>query len=380
MKLIYDNFDGLDITFQCVAHPEILELLRNGKEEAQRNRKKVYVNISEHGHSVAVAEAGMRGGFSFQFDTGLDGAVWAIRDSANPEDWGVRVSVKSLALALYGYEGVKKHVFSFLMEVLRPYYEPATDLTTGEILPHPKAHISRFDYCFDFQVNDFNPSPECITTTSNRMKKAMQMHCIERSGKIESIRIGSMPNRQLAIYNKTREIIDKHKPYWWNIWQINKDEFSDKIWRFEVRAGKEELNKWSARPIQVFEEKAGDIILHILSSIRYVTPNDDSNKSRWPNADFWQDIINHTGTKLDRYMSGAAREQIIMGYRKEIVSRIIKNIAGTMTTFASLQERNLNEMQELLKETGAEIIETIKDRPKHYRKKHEDAEKKYKLR
>ena len=61
-----------------------------------------------------VAETGSRGGYRYRFDTGLDGETWFVAHSTNSKNWNIRVSVKSLALSLYGYEGVKERILNRL--------------------------------------------------------------------------------------------------------------------------------------------------------------------------------------------------------------------------------------------------------------------------
>ena len=77
---------------------------------------------------------------------------------------------------------------------------------------------------------------------------------------INTIRIGEMPERQAVIYNKTKEITASSKRFWWEIWGIDQKPFKEgfkQIWRIEVRAGKDELNKWGLKRFKNFEDKAG---------------------------------------------------------------------------------------------------------------------------
>lgn len=61
-----------------------------------------------------VAETGARGGYKYRFDTGLDGEIWFVAHSLKRDGWNIRVSAKSLALALHGYEGVKARILGRL--------------------------------------------------------------------------------------------------------------------------------------------------------------------------------------------------------------------------------------------------------------------------
>lgn len=295
MKKIYQNFDGLDITFQCAIPIHILHLLQEAQTEAKATRKGVIVYIGKNEISVEVAENGMKGGYTYRFDTGLDGAIWAISSSDNPEFWNVKVSAKSLMLALYGYMATKNKILNFLIEELEAIPPENRDV--------PLERVSRFDFCIDFlNENNFVPDPKCFLTHNRSKKKyqgnipnisPLEFMCLHEGKEIQTITIGKIPNRQLTIYNKRREIAVNKKIYWWDIWGINPQEIKSDIWRVEARAGKKELNKWNLRRFSDFEEKAGDVIIQILTDYRYIIPNEnDSNRARWHYAEFWKIAIN----------------------------------------------------------------------------------------
>ncbi len=63
MDLIYQNFDGLDVTFQGIVPEYILDALENGRQEAERSRNPVLIKLGKDQIPVHVAETGMRGGY-----------------------------------------------------------------------------------------------------------------------------------------------------------------------------------------------------------------------------------------------------------------------------------------------------------------------------
>lgn len=121
MQLIYHNFDGLDVSFQGAVPEPVLEQLREARNRAQEERRDVYAAIGPQNMPVMVAETGARGGYKYRFDTGLDGEIWFVAHSPGRDKWNLRASVKSLALALYGYEGVKSRLFERLCAGLRGF-------------------------------------------------------------------------------------------------------------------------------------------------------------------------------------------------------------------------------------------------------------------
>jgi hypothetical protein len=141
MDLIYQNFDGLDVSFQGAFPQSILEQLEAGKKEAQRQRKSVLIRLGEKQIPVLVAETGAKGGFSYRFDTGLDGEVWFAANSTKSDHWGIRVSVKSLCVALRGYYGVKKKILTLLGD-LSAIGPSQTDPNTGKVVSFPKESVT----------------------------------------------------------------------------------------------------------------------------------------------------------------------------------------------------------------------------------------------
>lgn len=213
MELIYNNFDGLDVTFQGMVPDYILQELEMARQQAEKDRKPVTINLGEHEIPVAVAESGMRGGYRYRFDTGLDGEIWCIAASNDPEQWNIRVSVKSLSFALYGYIGCKKRIYDLLKKIEAT--GPTTiNPKTGEFNDIPIEAISRVDYCFDFKSDNFLIDANCFIAHSRFNRDYIFPEQVISNGRnISYMRIGSMPNKQIVIYDKIREIRIKNKSY-----------------------------------------------------------------------------------------------------------------------------------------------------------------------
>ena len=380
MQKIYQNFDGLDMTFQCAIPRYILNKLELAQNQAVETRKGVIITIGKSQIPVEVAHNGMRGGYTYRFDTGLDGAIWAIANQESPEQYNVKVSVKSLCLALHGYQATKERILDFLINEL--------NAIAPENQNAPLERISRIDYCFDFLMdNNFVPDPKCFLT-HNKCKKSYQgdipnlspldFICLEQGKEIQTITIGKMPNRQITIYNKAQEIKDKQKIYWWDIWGINPKENNPNIWRVEVRAGKKELNKYQLRRFGNFEKKVGDVIINILKDYRYVIPNEnDTNRNRWPLAAFWQICVDSTNQCLAEYMCGAERSNIIQGHQEMIVNRYRDHLKGMFTNYTAAKGFDISELPTVLEGFYEDILESVNKNPQKFRKNHKKAEMKF---
>lgn len=366
---IYNNFDSLHISFQGAVPEHIRKQLREAKEQAQKDKNAVPIKLGANKYIVSVGETGAKGGYTFVFNTEVDGETWLISDSSKTDQWNLKVSVRSLNLALRGYKKTKEKILDFLFNELEATIK--------------RERISRFDYCVDFKTDKFELIPQHIFS-HNKSKRSYNLSndfVISGTARtFESVRIGTMPNRQIAIYNKTKEIIASKKNYWWNLWKIEKDEFKGQIWRIEIRAGKKELNSWGIRKFEDLENKAGDVILSILNSIKYVIPNEnDSNSSRWPNAPFWNDLIKIIKGDLFEYISNAEREEVLIGIRRELEIIIKKQIAGNCRSYTALTGQNLDQLPGVMDVLSGEIIEDHKNNKEFEIKKFEKSVKRYKL-
>jgi hypothetical protein len=347
MEPIYKNFDGLEISFQGAIPEYILRELRVAKEIAQQNRCMSPTKLNAGTFLVMVAETGMRGGYAFRFDTGEDGETWFIADSMKRDRWNIRVSVKSLNLAIRGYTETKNKILDILYNKLEAVGINTEGLLSGLL----KERVSRFDFCVDFKTENFEPSEKNIISHSkstkafNVINNSNSLEYTARGRVVESVRIGKMPNRQLAIYNKTKEIISNRKKYWWKLWGINSDEFKGQIWRIEIRAGKKELNSWNIKTFKDFETKAGDVALDILNNIRYVIPNEnDLNPARWANYEFWNELIKVSKKNLFNYISKVERGELMQGIREEKIIVFEKQLSGSFISFMALQDKNLDQL------------------------------------
>jgi len=392
MEMIYNNFDALDISFQGALPLKTLDQLAIAREQAQKEKCEVIAYIGKNKLPVMVAETGARGGYRYRFDTGMDGEIWFVAHSTNSKLWNIRVSVKSLNLALSGYEAVRKRLTKRLSDFeavgLSAYPEEVSGKTKRLYLPLER--ISRFDYCFDFIMpSGYQPLPERFVA-HQRAKKHVYG---ERGGLdtyrslngdiINTVRIGAMPGRQMAMYNKTKEIIASSKQYWWKIWDIDPKSFKEgfkEIWRIEVRAGRDELNKWPLKRFKEFDDKAGDVIASILKAIRYTDPlKDDLNRSRWPMAPIWEEAISTSYKALAPYSTNAIRENAIRDYRDNVIAGYKERLIGNLIGLTAAQERDISEISITIEELEEDIHAISKTDISAISKKFEKAEERFRF-
>lgn len=392
MEPIYNNFDGLDVSFQGALPESILNQLAEARTKAQNEKREIPIELGPEKVPVMVAETGSRGGYKYRFDTGLDGEIWFVAHSINSKNWNIRVSVKSLALALHGYEGAKSAILNRLI-ALNATGLSRSDSVNGAkngVTNTPLERISRLDYCFDFIMDSaFMPLP-CRFIAHQRSKKhvygeqgAIETYSALNGEKVNTIRIGEMPGRQATIYNKTKEINSNAKKYWWDIWDIDRHSLKDdcrQIWRIEVRAGRDELDKWGFKRFEDLESKAGDVIAAILKAIRYTEPlENDANRARWPMAPIWQGALNTASGALAAYSSKARRENILDDFKENIQQGYKERLIGNAIGLTAAEGRDISEVTTVLEELQELISSIAKENPEALIKKYEKAEDRFRF-
>lgn len=279
LRKLHHGLDGLDITFQGCVGVALLSLLGRAKEVAQERKQPEHVSYK--GLDFFVLPTGVSG-YRFAVDTGPDGEKWFFAKSSKRDGWNVRVSVSSMSLALYGYLAVKDRIWERL-ECFGAY-----------ILDHS---VSRVDYACDFEAPDFEIKPECVVAhwrmTQREYVETEQsgdFHIVRQSRKINSLTIGRMPGRQVIIYDKRREVIDRKKTYWWDIWGVPK---KTQVWRVEVRAGKRELkDKWNVTTLDDLEGNLPEIVGSMLADIRlHEEDQADTNVTRQALHPMWMAVM-----------------------------------------------------------------------------------------
>lgn len=384
MEIVYSNFDGLDLSFQCVVPERILARFRHAKEQAQKEKQDCALRLDGHNKPVMVAETGSRGGYAFRFDTGIDGETWFLVDTRKPDVWNVRVSIKSLTLALNGYNKSCKKVLYFLQEILHGKGKEKIDELTGEITYPPLERISRFDYCIDYKTDEFVLIPRNFIVHS-RCKKTLigeennlAPYSIMYGEKYSYFRAGTMPYKQVVLYDKLKDIKTKSKKYWFKFWNIDENEFSNEIWRLEIRAGKKELNNWNLRRFEDFENKVGDVILQVLQDIRYSTPSDtDTNITRWQNHEMWKLAIQRSELCLDEYISNAKRGEVMKQIKEEVVERFNKQFIGLFTSYTAILDEDMAQIPAVIERIKEHASEQVLANPRKTEKKYLNAKNKY---
>lgn len=162
-----------------------------------------------------------------------------------------------------------------------------------------------------------------------------------------SITVGKMPNRQVTMYDKSRDVRDKNKVEWPEIWNTCRkakglcalDYFdpTNRVWRIELRVGKKYLTEqWHVSGWDSLFLTLPPLLSDLAASIRFAQPNHDSNRSRWPSHPVWLLLNQIVPDAIFDEVPDADKSQIIEIKRiakQEILERQLLGLAISLAAF-----------------------------------------------
>lgn len=328
----YVGMDGLDVAFMGALTTATIAALQEAKACAQQDGEPALIELG--GVPVKVYGHGAKG-FSFTVDTGEDGEVWFFTRSDNLEGWNGRVSVRSLPLSIYGYFGVKRRLF-----------ERAAALGFRII----KESISRVDVAADFVLPDFEPRLDCFVARGRcrqqvyadaEVRPAVNSEILVNyaARSVTSVTIGTMPGRQIILYDKRRQAVKEKLWHWFEKWGVDRADKSLKVWRIEVRAGKDYLSDFGLKTFADLEAMVGDVLRTALEQVRYTKrPRRDTNVSRRRNAPLWDAVRAAFLELLAAPEEHAGQHKVTVGRRAEKRRQYVGLAAGLVASFAEVAD------------------------------------------
>lgn len=348
IELLYAGFDTLDVAFQGALPEAILKELDEARDRAEALQDKVLVRIGPNEVQAHIQGHGMRGGYRYLLDTGPLGAKWMIKRNTDAAQWNLFASPRATTLLSYGY----KETFRRLLEEI--------EQMGGRISGHS---INRVDFAMDFETHGFELHPDQVVAHSHSKvspcwgKRAdgndeNQPVTVFRGRRVETITVGKQPGRQITIYDKRREAVERQKPFWFEAWGKDHDDKDLEVWRVEVRAGKSELkDKYRLTTIQDFEAAIGDVIADALTKVRYLADRQlDSNVSRQELHPLWRAAQAIAGRNLTNLRSGLTPGQVREVERTVAQERYLALCAGNAIGLGIADGMSDEEIQKRLPE------------------------------
>lgn len=326
VSLLYAGFDTLDVAIAGALPPDTLADLERAREESHGRQEPVLLTIGPGEVAMHVSGHGMRGGYAFIVDTGPVGFKWMIKNNADTRQWNIFASPRATMLLSHGYQGMRDRLFQELEEM------------GARVTDHS---INRVDFAMDFQTSGFELHQDQFVAHSHTKvsphwgisdgtSDQNQPAAVLRGRRLESVTIGKQPGRQIIVYDKRREAIERQKYFWFKAWGVDRKDPSLEVWRVEVRAGKNELkNKYQIRKFSDFEAGIGDVIVNALHEVRYLAVRQlDSNVTRQLLHPLWTLAQSVAGTDLIDLRSGLTPDQIVEIERALAIERYVNLCVG----------------------------------------------------
>ncbi|PJE27369.1 hypothetical protein SAMN06297129_0704 [Pseudooceanicola antarcticus] len=381
MQLVHAGFDKLDLSVMANVSPALFAALEAARDEAED--KRTDVPFSYGGTDFDILPHGGNG-YRFILRMGAADAHWFIKKPNAKDPWGIRISVGSTMLATQGLSVVRDHLDKTLAR-LGILYEPH------------QISIARADFCVDILAPGFELSPErfVIHSHTNRADyhaEPEDKRSNGKSGLYTSVTVGKSPGRQVIIYDKRREVIERKKPIWWDIWNANRmrqdmpqldpEDRSLDLYRIEVRAGKDLLkDRWQIRTWEQFDAQFGDVVAEAFDKIRYCEPDPaDSNRARWPLHPIWALAASICEENLLGMRTYLDPEHVKYVHREEHMRLILAQIIGNSITLAALDGIQEDGLEDYLGFTLADrMANAIRAEPERFGAKLEAAAGRYRF-
>jgi hypothetical protein len=335
MDVVHARFDGLKVTVETTIPDDLAAALSLAKRQAASRNDPVPITYG--GVDLQVRKSG--GASAFSVSTGDYGAEWYLLDPHNKpkNNPGVTVDFRAFLLATGGVQAART-MFEAHMAALGIRWE---------------AHlvkVSRLDFTVDLLAPGFEPNRRHIvapagTRTNERDTTPGEEHGVGDG--VSGVKAGHISNRQLAIYDKRREVLDTGKKGWLAIWNARRtpegkppldlaDKHASQVWRFEMRMGSRQLrNRWEIRGWDALDARAGDAIAEFAEKVRYCEPSRDTNRSRWPLHPAWRIVQGEAARHFEGRRSYADPVEVREANRAAHIEMLDAQLLGLLISRAA---------------------------------------------
>ncbi len=377
MRIRHWGFDTLDLAFFGEFSGVAIEQLEQAKREAEEAGDDVGVSI-DAGHGVVagmIGPSGKRGGFRYSLAIGGESGVmvWIKRPKKTGRgDWAAFVSCRAGFLLQHtDLNDAMAQIRNILFLI---GWRPATS-EQG----HSES-VSRADFALDLQASEpVEIDPRAIRTRAKKhVFEVMPAPPATYEGdRITSIRIGSLPGRSIAIYDKTREARQRQKLWWFQRWGL--DPKTDKtVWRIEVRFGKEHLRDHDVRTPGELAMRVGGLITQAVDDVRLIH-RVDRNVSRCPETPFWARVRERMAWAVSHIARPARPGAVARFCKAQRAAQIEQSIRGQILSLLAIRglEFSKHDFSVAAEQVKRTFLWDVEDREERYRNKFKHARERY---
>ncbi|MBI1418197.1 MAG: hypothetical protein GC146_13330 [Limimaricola sp.] len=282
-RVIYQGVDTLDVAFQGALPMETLDHLEEAKTAAEVMQGDTYgapFQFNPGGRVFFVKSHGKKGGYRYTLTDNPTGAIFSVKRDTRINEWNIFASARAAGLLSRTYVGMKQHIVDCLEDM-------------GAVILG--ASVNRIDYAVDIATPRFDldmanfVAPRrakvgCHFSTDTDLddlgdkaaaERGAPVGSVMRGGRFESVTVGKMPGRQVILYDKLKAAKDQQTDYWFAAWGLDPDDLGTQVWRVEIRAGRDALERHTpaahTRTYETVEAVLPGFLGKALEEIRYVT-------------------------------------------------------------------------------------------------------------
>lgn len=376
--ILHSGFDGLRLTIETDIPPAFRERLSAAKAEAVETNRDCILTFGDTALGVRRS-----GGMAFSAHTGDMGAEWYFLDPENrpANNPGITVDFRAFLLATGGLKAAQDHLEICMQAFGIPYGEN-------------QLRVTRADFAIDFLAPWFEPDRNALVAPpGTKIKEYTGVDETEThatGARVTGLRAGAGANRQLVIYDKRTEVIEKGKMGWLKIWNANranmgklaldlKDAATSQVWRFELRLGRKQLReRFDIRGWTDLQNMIGDAFTDFCDRMRYCIPTADCNRARWPTHELWQVVTHTVALDLHENIAGVLPRDVKDANRAEHMRMLDRQLLGlfisraaasgvTADEFSDFMESHVNALQRTSEEHPVPVNERIDKAAARYR-------------
>jgi hypothetical protein len=354
MRVVYTGLDGLDLAYQGRLPAKVRAELERAKERAKEAGEPVLALIGAKATPVHVYPHGGPG-FSFMWETGEDGEVWMATDSDNPEGWGLRVSVKSLALAVHGYAGpggVRQRLATRLddlgAQVLAESVsrvDVAIDIHAPGFTIDPSRFVTRCEW-HAYEDREQDGGARVAESVDRQLWVGAHREWHGRGGKCNSVRVGSIRKLQVALYDKRLDALKKRKTHWWRIWGLDPADKAARVFRAEIRFGKDLLAYgFNIRNLDDLEVHLSLLARYCFGKVQLKAEgDDDSNVTRRRADPFWHIAAEAAERLAEQWRQVAAPMPVHVTLKRQKIADLKAGMRGVVAGLAAATGAKLDDL------------------------------------
>ncbi|MCC5972297.1 MAG: hypothetical protein JJU15_20375 [Pararhodobacter sp.] len=342
--IAYQGVDTLDVAIMGAASDEVLATLETYQGYAKDDKyNKFGVPLllgSEHRQFIIKAH-GKIGGYRYTLVDTKTGSIFSVKNERQQDLWNFFVSTRAHSLLSRGYEAMKQEI----------------DACLAAMGAAPKAYsVNRIDYAFDVIAPDFVLDMAHFVAPKNAKVSPyyvaghhlsdhgdkLPIGSVMRGGRFESVTIAKMPGRQVIVYDKTSAAKVQQTPYWFEAWGVDPTDPSKRVYRVEVRAGKDAwgslIGPSERRDYQTIEARHQPFVSLALDQIRYVTDRAEvSNVTRAQLHPLWDDVRSAVELMSERPEPPLTPAYVMELMRKQRVAMAMAQGFGNLNNLFILQ-------------------------------------------